>query len=284
MSLKQRFIDDMKLKGYAETTQTAYLRFVDQYAKHYSKPPDQLTENQLRNYLLYLKDKRKLSTSTLTVAYAGLKFFHRVTLRRRWATLDNMKVRKEQRLPEIMSSEEVVRLFNATTNLKYKAILTTIYSSGLRISEACQLKVSDIDGHRMLIRVRGKSNRDRFVMLAEQTKAILSEYYRYYRPAGWLFIGRDRSKPISKRTVQTVFKTACERAGIRKRLSVHSLRHSFATHLMEAGINIRYIQSALGHSRLETTARYTHVARFDMRRIKSPIDALEGIIEKPPFA
>jgi len=284
MSVQQRFIEDMKLRGYAPTTQVGYAHFVNQYADHFDKPMDQLTENQLRKFLLYLKEERKLSSSSLIVAYAGLKFLHRVTLRRRWAVLDTMRVKVVQQLPEVLSSQEILRLFKCVQNLKHRAIMMTIYSAGLRVGEACRLKVRDIDSQRMLIRVRGKGDKDRFVMLAEQTLTILREYYRYYRPGVWLFSGYDRTRPISKRTVQRVFQQARTRAGIRKPVSVHSLRHSFATHLMEAGVNLRYIQTAMGHVNIKTTARYTHVCRFDMSRIKSPIDTLEGLTETPPFA
>jgi len=288
--MEQRFIEDMKLHGYAPTTQAGYYHFVKQYADYSGKPLDQLTENQLRRFLLYLKEERKLSSSSLVIAYAGLKFLYRVTLRRRWAVLETMKVKVVQQLPEVLSGQEILRLLRCIRNLKHRAILIVIYSGGLRLSEACRLKVSDIDSQRMLIRVRGKGDKDRFVMLAEQALDILREYYRYYRPGVWLFSGHDRAKPISKRTVQRVFQLARDRAGIRKPVSVHSLRHSFATHLMEAGVNLRYIQTAMGHTNIKTTARYTHVCRFDMSRIKSPIDALEGIdspegpVEKPPFA
>lgn len=285
MSLKTKMFEDMKLRGLCAKTQEGYVRYVAQYASYFGKSPDLLTEGHLRRFLLHLKEERQVSSSTLMVAYSGLKFFYQVTLPRPWAVLDHLRVKKERRLPVVLSQDEVRRLLLVTGNLKHRTILTVIYSAGLRVSEAVHLRVGDIDGQRLLIRVvQGKNRQDRYVMLGQRTLAILRDYHRQYRPTDWLFPGQDRTRPLTTSAVLLFFKRACVRAGIRKPACVHSLRHSFATHLMEAGVNMRYIQTALGHRCLTTTARYTQVCRFDLSRIKSPIDTLEEAPAHPVSA
>jgi site-specific recombinase XerD len=273
--LRKRMIEDMTLKGLSPKTQKAYLIQVSKFAKHFKCSPEHLGEDELRKYFLYLTLEKKVSDSVFRHALCGLKYLYTVTLNRDWKTLEIVRPKKKKRLPVILSKEEVKNILGEIKNIKHKAIIATIYSAGLRISEATNLHVNDIDSKRMLIRVvQAKFNKDRYVILGQKALILLRKYWRGYKPKHWLFPGWPKTKPISLNSIERVFKKACVKAGIRKPATVHTLRHSFATHLLEAGINLRYIQILLGHKSPKTTAIYTHVCKHDLSKIVSPIDTL----------
>lgn len=266
--LRERMIQDLQLKGYSESTQKLYVSAVRQLCEHFSKPPGQLTEENLRDYFLYGKNVKKWSRATNTVALCGIKFFYDNTLKRPWPTLLFIRPGREKKLPVVLSRDEVRQILHQIELLRYRACLTTIYSCGLRLSEGLHLKIEDIDSARGFIHVRqSKSNKDRYVPLPQRTLELLREQWKSHRNNCWLFPspGHSRAdmstatKPIIKSSVQAAFRSAAKSAGINKKATVHTLRHSWATHLLEAGINLRLIQTWLGHSTPNTTSIYTHL-------------------------
>lgn len=273
--LGRKMQEDLKLRGLSKKTQSAYLREVRKLKEFYQKSPDLITEEELRKYFLYYSQELNASESLFTQAICGIKFFYTKTLDRNWKTFQIVRPKKQKRLPVILSKEEIKKILDANVipNLKHRCILTVIYSGGLRIGEACRLKISDIDSKSMVIKItQGKGNKDRYTVLANQALMLLRKYYRSYRPVDWLFPGEPSSKHICERSVELIFKKACEKSGINKDVTVHSLRHSFATHLMESGVNLRYIQKLLGHSSIRTTVVYTHVCKHHIGKIINPID------------
>jgi len=266
-TLRQRMIEDMQLRGLSERTQESYVRAVRQLAEHYGKSPDQLSEEELRQYFLYLKNEKHASRSTCTLALCGIKFLYEYTLHKDWPTLSFVRPPREHKLPVVLSQEEVCRILGCLRQPHYRVCLTTIYSCGLRLQEGVQLQVADIDSARMLVRVRhGKGNKDRYVPLPHRTLELLRAYWVTHRPQVWLFPGRGGTTPLDKTGVQRAFHAALQESGIQKPATVHTLRHSYATHLLEAGVNLRVIQVYLGHSSPSTTALYTHLTR--------PVEAL----------
>ncbi len=268
--LRQRMIEDMQLRGLAARTQEAYVAAIEQLAKHYRKAPDEIGEEELRQYLLYLENEKGVSASTLTVALCALKFLYQHTLQRGWHLLDMARARQEKRLPNVLSVEEVARVLGCVHQPRYRACLTTIYACGLRIDEGVHLQVGDIDGGRRMPHVRkGKGNRDRYVPLPQVTLEMLRVYWRTHRHPQWLFPARPPqgqpistvSVPVTTRSVRSAFAAALIESGIHKQASVHTLRHSYATHLLEAGVNLRQIQAWLGHRSLRTTTIYTHLTQ-----------------------
>jgi len=230
-------------------------------------------EEEIRGYLHYLITEKKVSQSSINQAYSAMKFFYETSLGRVWnaTRIPRSKIRKK--LPVVFSLQEVRSLLASVDNLKHQALLTTIYSAGLRLGEATKLRPSDIDSKRMTILVQGgKGNKDRYTVLGERTLELLRLYYKVYRPVQWLFPSRDSGKPLSGASVQRVFKKALHRAGIKKKASVHTLRHSFATHLLESGTDLYYIQRLLGHSAASTTSVYLHITGRDLATVTSPID------------
>lgn len=267
---------DMELKGYGSSTQEIYLTRVRGFVGYFGRSPDLLGETEIREYLHHLIKERELSQSTINQSYSALKFFYQTTLQREWDVVRIPRIKGERKLPVVFSRQEVGGLLAAVSNLKHRAILTTTYSGGLRVSEAAHLKVSDIDSHRMMIRVdQAKGNKDRYTLLARTALFTLREYWKVYRPSGWLFPGVLPDQPISVRAIQKVFENAVEKAGIQKPASVHTLRHSFATHLAEAGVALPCIQELLGHTSIRTTSIYLHVTKKDLARIVNPLDLLE---------
>jgi integrase/recombinase XerD len=261
-TLRQHMIEDMQLRGLSERTQESYVRAVRQLAEHYGKSPDQLSEEELRQYFLYLKNEKHASRSTCTLALCGIKFFYEYTLHRDWPTLSFVRPPKERKLPVVLSQEEVGRILGCLRQPHYRVCLTIIYSCGLRLQEGVQLQVADIDSARMLVRVRqGKGNKDRYVPLPQPTLELLRAYWVTHHPQVWLFPGRGGTTPLDKTGVQRAFRAALQESGVQKAASVHTLRHSYATHLLEAGVNLRVIQVYLGHSSPSTTALYTHLTR-----------------------
>ncbi len=268
--LRQRMIEDMQLRGLSEKTQEAYVRAVRQLAEHYGKSPDRISEEELRQYFLYLKNVKHASRSACTIALCGIKFFYQYTLRRQWTTLDLVRPPREKKLPVVLSTAEVRRILGCLHHQRYRVCLSTIYSCGLRVREGVHLQVRDIDSDRMSVHVRhGKGAKDRYVPLPQCTLEMLRQYWCTHRHAMWLFPARTRAgvppstatKPMSVSGVQKAFKAALQESGVQKPATVHTLRHSYATHLLEAGVNLRLIQAYLGHSSPQTTAIYTHVTR-----------------------
>jgi integrase/recombinase XerD len=273
--LGRKMQEDLKLRGLSKKTQSAYLREVRKLKEFYQKSPDLITEEELRKYFLYYSQELNVSESLFIQAICGIKFFYTTTLDRNWKTFQIVRPKRQTKLPVILSKEEIKKVLDAAIipNLKHRCILTVIYSGGLRVSEVCRLKISDIDSKNMVIKItQGKGNKDRYTILANHALILLRQYYRSYRPEDWLFPGEPSTNHISEKTVEAVFKKACEKSGINKDVTVHSLRHSFATHLMESGVNLRYIQNLLGHRSIKTTVIYTHVRKDHLGKIVSPLD------------
>lgn len=255
--LRQRMIEDMKVRNLARKTQLAYVTQVARFAKYFGKSPELLGPEEIHTYLVHLINDKHVSWSLFNQTACGLRFLYRVTVPRDWHVEQIPFPRQAKKLPVVLSLEEVARFFDAITNLKHRAILMTAYSAGLRTSEVVQLLVHDIDSQRMMIRIeQGKGQKDRYVMLSQKVLELLREYYKLVRPKVWLFPGKNPNRPINITTVQKAAKRARLRSGLHKQVTVRALRHSFATHLMEAGANVRIIQVLLGHRSLQTTARY----------------------------
>ena len=273
--LRKRMIEDMGIRNLSSNTQKRYLRHVAGFAKYFGKSPEELGAAEIREYQIYLFRDRRLSSSTLNVAVCALKFLYRVCLGRDGVVERIHLSRREKRLPVVLSADEVAQFLSAVQSLKHKAILMTAYGAGLRVSEACQLKVGDIDSRRMAIRVdQGKGAKDRYVMLSPVLLDFLREYWKRYRPSHWLFSGRDKHEAISPTTVRQVCREVALASGLTKRVTPHILRHSFATHLLETDTDLRRIQVLLGHKSLASTARYTHVAIQNVQKTVSPLDYL----------
>jgi integrase/recombinase XerD len=281
--LKDKMKKDMELKNLSKRTIKTYLYCVKNYTLHYGKSPDQMGEESIRDFLHYLLKEKNSSQAALSQHYSALKFFYQTTLGRDWDALKIPRSRRIKKLPIVLSTEEVKDVLNKVPNLKDLAILMTIYSGGLRLSEALNLKISDIDSQRMMIRVcQGKGNKDRYTLLGKKALEVLRVYWKRYRPKELLFPSRVRpGKPIDATRVQKAFHEALLKTKIQKKASVHTLRHSFATHLLEEGTEIPYIQKLLGHSDSRTTSIYLHVARKKLLTVVSPIDLLEEEPDKP---
>lgn len=266
--LRKRMIECLQLRGLAERTQEAYTRAVRQLAAHYHKSPDQISEAELRQYFLHLKNVKHYSRPTMTVAICGIRFFYEQTLQRNWAIFGIVRPAPEKKLPVILSLAEVRQILGRIRLARYQVCLTTIYSCGLRLQEGTHLQVADIDSARLMIHVRhGKGAKDRYVPLPPRTLQLLRHYWATHRNPVLLFPaeGRDHvdlaksTEPMSKSSVQDAFHAALQESGNNKRASVHTLRHSWATHLLEAGVNLRLIQEWLGHNSPATTSVYTHL-------------------------
>jgi integrase/recombinase XerD len=266
--LRKRMIECLQLRGLAERTQEAYTRAVRQLAAHYHKSPDQISEAELRQYFLYLKNVKHYSRNTMTVAICGIRFFYEQTLNRNWAIFGIVRPAPEKKLPVILSLAEVRQILGRIRLLRYQVCLTTIYSCNLRLQEGTHLQVADIDSARLMIHVRhGKGAKDRYVPLPERTLALLRQYWTTHRNPLLLFPSPGHgdvplatsTEPMHKSSVQDAFHAALKESGNNKRASVHTLRHSWATHLLEAGVNLRLIQEWLGHSSPATTSGYTHL-------------------------
>lgn len=284
-SLRRRMTEDLQLHGYAEPTIKAYLLAVSQLAKFYGIAPDQITEAQLRDYLLHLATVRKIAASSFTQALCGIKFFFEQTLGRRWPVLDLARPKREARLPVVLSQDEVRRVLAAVQTRRYRVCLTLMYACGLRLLEGLRLQVPEVDGARKLLHIRGgKGGRDRLVPLSDGALVLLREWWRTHRDPVWLFpatpLARRRVSsgaaipPIHPSTLQRAFGRAVKESGLRKRAHVHTLRHSYATHLLEAGVPVALIQAYLGHSSPSTTAIYTHLTREIRAQAIDPINGL----------
>jgi len=271
-------LQDMQLHGFSRTTQQGYVRSIAKLAKYYHKSPDLISEDDLRQYFLDLTQKQKVSHSTATIDLCAIKFFFESTLHRPWPSLQLMRPPKHKKLPVVLSREEVYRVLSAIRFPVYRACLSTIYSCGLRLSEGAFLKVQDIDSSRMMVRVLGKGSKERDVPLPERTLFLLREFWRTHRSKEWLFPARIRhdgySQPINPKNVQTAFRRALRQSGVKKAAHVHSLRHSYGTHLLEAGVNLPVIQCILGHQSPKTTAIYTHLTPQVIESVSKTINQI----------
>lgn len=282
-ALSERMIEDMQLRGLAARTQESYLQSVRQLAKYYHKPPDQIDDEELRQYFLYLKNGRQVSRSTCTIALCGIKFFYVHTLKRSWHTLAFIRPDKEKKLPVVLSVEEVARILRCVHQERYRVCLTTIYACGLRLLEGVCLQVKDIDSQRKMLHIcQAKGGKDRYVPLPEACLAMLRRHWRMHRNPVWLFPSvragwldpENSSGPMHETGVQKAFRAALRESGMHKQATVHTLRHSYATHLLEAGVNLRIIQLYLGHASPATTAIYTHLTSVTEVQTSDKIDEM----------
>jgi integrase/recombinase XerD len=281
-ALRQRMIDDMAIRNMSPNTQKSYVRAVKNFSKFFQHSPDQLTFEQVRDYRLHL-GSRGLGVQAINQIMCALRFFYGTTLGKAGVSEHIPLGRRPDALPPVLAPDEVERFLKAVSDLEFRTAFVTIYATGLRVSEAVALTIKDIDSARMVILIRsGKGRKDRYVMLSEQLLAILRAYWKCARPQHFLFPGPDPARPITVRSLQRACRLAAETAGLDKTVTVHTLRHSFATHLLERGVDIRVIQDLLGHRHIDSTSRYARVAVNTIRQVKSPLEALN--IAKPPPA
>jgi integrase/recombinase XerD len=275
--LRDRMREDLILKAYSPHTQDGYLRCVRQFAKHYMRPPEEMGEREIRDFLFHLAKERKVSPFTQDQYVNALKFLYSVTLKRPEVVKDIPHPKRPKVLPVILSQEEVLSFFERVRSVKYKAIIATAYAAGLRISEVCALRITDIDSKRMRIHIRlGKGKKDRYVMLGESLLVLLRDYFKTARPEGeYLFPGQKPGTHLTTASVSRVVWRVNREAGFSKKATMHTFRHCFATHLMEAGTDIRVLQVLLGHSSIKTTLRYTHITDRLIGKLTSPLDMIQ---------
>jgi integrase/recombinase XerD len=272
-TLKEHMQADLQLLGITPKTQSVYLREVSNFAKYFGKSPEQLGEDELKEYMLHLLNDRHLSHGTFKYYVSGLKFLYKTTLKREDVVANIKYPRRKKTLPVVLDLSEVEALFSVTDNIKHKALLMITYSAGLRVSETLHLKVTDIDSKRMMVRVeQGKRKKDRYSILSQRALECLRQYWREYRPKEWLFEGQKEGTHICYTSIRNIFFDAKKRAGITKPVTVHSLRHAFATHLLEAGTSLYHVQLLLGHRSPVTTTVYLHVSQLNLSQVTSPID------------
>ena len=282
--LRRRMLEDMQLRGLSARTQGCYVTAVRQLAEHYHRSPDQITEEELRQYFLYLANEKKVARTTATIALCGIRFFFTHTLQRDWTTLRFVRPAREHKLPVVLSRPEVRRVLGAIRIPVYRACLTTIYACGLRLLEGARLEVAQIDSARLALHIHGKGNLDRYVPLPAPLLQMLRTYWRTHRSPTWLFPAPTRhglahslaheGGPVTRNSLQSAFRRAVRKSGIQKRAHVHTLRHSYATHLLEAGVNLRIIQESLGHRSARTTQVYTHLTQEVRATLTDPLTHL----------
>jgi site-specific recombinase XerD len=282
--LRKKMIEDMQLHGFAESTQKSYVRAIVLLAKHYQKSPDLLTETEIRKYFLYKKNVTKWSPSACSIALGGIRFFFTHTIGKEWTTFKLVRPRRGNTLPIVLTIQDVHNILNAVKMPHHRACLTTIYSLGLRVSEGRKLLIRDIDSQRMFVHIRlSKGNKDRYVPLPERTLELLRLFYKTHRNPTFLFPAPGRggthmpqtNKPMPIASIQIAFKEACKKVNIIKKVSVHHLRHAYAVHLLEAGVDIRFVQEYLGHSDIRTTVKYTKLFN---RALKNPIQIINNLM------
>lgn len=280
--LRQRMLEDMKIRNMSRQTQTIYVRAVANFALYHRQSPDKLTAEHVRSYRLHLIE-RGLKPNSLIPIMGGLRFFYRTTLGNKELAGEIPYSRKEDSLPAVLTRDQVLALLKSEPDLMMRTIFTAIYAAGLHISEVVKLTTRDIQSQHMVIHVRqAKGHKDRYVMLSEQLLKVLRKYWERKRPPGRiLFPGPDPSRPITVRSVQRAFRDAAERAGLGEDVSPHTLRHSFATHLLEQGVDIRVIQDLLGHRHIQSTTRYARVALNTIRQVQSPLEQLNIELAEP---
>ena len=282
--LRQRMSEDMQVRNFTPNTQLSYLQQVSLFARHFGKSPAVLGQEEIRSYQLYLTNEKKLSPSSIHTIIAALRFLYKVTLKRSWTFQNALPLpKKQQKLPIVLSPGEVLKFLDSVQNIEHRAILTTCYAAGLRISEAVHLKPTAIDGQRMVMRVeQGKGRKDRFVMLSPKLLEFLRYYWQARRPKQWLFPGDHPGEPITRDAVGQACEKARRLSGLSKPVTPHSLRHAFAVHLLEAGTDVRTIQLLLGHRSLSTTARYLRIATSKVCSTSSPLDLLPHPVPVEP--
>jgi site-specific recombinase XerD len=274
--LREKMIKDMKIRRLAEKTQQAYISSVANLALYYQKSPDLLNEEKVLDYLFHLMEERKLSWSACNVAASAINFFYQITLAQRQIRVKIPPRRGQKKLPQVLSKEELERLFNVAANQKHRVMLMTTYAGGFRVSELVRLKPIHIESERMLIRVdQGKGNKDRYTLLSERLLLELRDYWMAYRPMTWLFPGRNPDKPLTTKSAEYAYNIAKQKAGIKRGSGIHTLRHCFATHLLEAGVDLRTIQMLMGHRSIITTMIYLQISRKRLATIKSPLDLID---------
>ena len=276
--LRQKMIRAMELKNLSHNTQRAYLAAVTGFAKYYRQSPDKMTKEKIEDYLLYLKQDKGIAPNSCYSVLTGLRFFYKYVTEKQIPVTYSIR-RTPRKLPQVLTMEEICKIFCATNNLKHRLILMTTYSAGLRASEVIKLQPQHIDSKTMLIKVKGKGKKERYTLLSKKLLPQLRSYYRQYRPKTYLFpssFKKNNDQPLSYETIRTVYEDARKTAGIKRGTGVHTLRHSFATHLLEAGYDIRKIQVLMGHARLTTTMIYLHVSRQTLSKIPSPLDLIDN--------
>lgn len=273
--MRRRMEEELKLRGFSPRTNKTYLCWVRRFTKHHRRPPEQMGSEEVRAFLVDLLEVQKLSRQSMVQAYCALKFFYVDVLHQKFE-IDLRFPKRKRTLPRVLSELEVRRLLNAAEDLKEWAIVMTLYSAGLRLNELIHLKVTDIDSNKMLIRVRqGKGAKDRNVVLSRTLLSVLRRYFLQYRPETWLFYGRTPETLIYDQTVERMVRRLSEKAGLRGRVTPHTLRHSFATHLLERGTEVVYIQELLGHKSIKTTMVYTRISPKALSKVVSPLDSLD---------
>lgn len=281
--LKQRMLEDMQLRNFSAGTQRSYIHYVTGFATYYNLSPARLGLDDIRNYQLHLIDQRQLSPNSINCFLSAVQFLYTVTLDMPWSKAQFGRMKVPEKLPVVLSEQEVLAFFQHVGILKHRAVLMLCYGSGLRISEAVSLKAENIDSKRMLIHVQqGKGAKDRYTVLSHRLLILLRAYYKIQRPVEWFFPGTKAGTHLQPGTVQELCRDAAQLSGITKRVTPHVLRHSFATHLLESGSDTRAIQVMLGHSRIDTTARYTSVSPQTISRTGSPLDRLPMETEAQP--
>lgn len=284
LTLRQRMTNDLKVRGLAENTQKSYLQAVSSLAKHYNRSPDTLSADEIQQYLIFLHDERHLCWQSCNAARHALRFLYRITLQYPETHFYIPGAKVPSKLPQILNEEELVRLFTVSTNPKHRAILMTAFAAGLRASELCHLKSDDIDSKRMCLRVdQGKGNKDRYVPLSLRLLEQLRDYWRRVRPSGpWIFAGHPKDRPMTRTGASWIYRTAAKKAGINKPGGIHTLRHNYATGLLEAGVELCVIQRRMGHRSISSTMRYLHIAQDKGESTSSPLDLLEFPRFDPP--
>ena len=271
--LRRQMETDMDLRGFLPNTKRNYLYHISRFVRHFDRPPQDMGEEEIRTYLHHLIAERRLSQAYVSQTYSALKFLYETTLGRTWDFSRIPRSKQRRKLPQVLSQEQVRAILEAAPNLKYYALFTTLYSAGLRTNEAAHLKITDIDSAQMRIRVnQGKGGKDRYSLLAEHTLPILRDYWRSCKPDDWLFTAQHHQRRLSTRSIQKAFKDAWQKAGIRIPATPRTLRHSFATHLLDAGVDLYFIQQLLGHASIKTTVVYLHVSGKRLADVKSPLD------------
>ncbi len=274
--LRQRFIDEMKLRNFSVATVSSYTGAVAALAGHYLRSPDKISEQEIKQYLLFLTEERKLTYSTCNVAISAFKLFYNDILGQGEIRLKIPLRKTTKRLPEVLSTREIERVLGVEMNPKHRTLLMTTYAAGLRVSEVTKLKIKDIESQRNLIRVdQGKGKKDRYTVLSPRLLEELRSHYVRFRPKEFLFYGADIKKPISRNAAQQIYYKARKKAGIAKGGGIHCLRHCFATHMLEAGMDIRTLQIILGHASLSSTAMYLHITMKHLGKTQSPFDLLD---------
>lgn len=277
--LRQRMIQDMQLHGLLASTQGVYVQAVKELAAHYRLPPDQLTEEQVRQFFVHLSQVRKLAPSTLRVHLFAIKFFYRMTLKRPWQVFNLLRVPRRHRLPTVLGPEQVRQLLAAVRRPAARMSLVMMYACGLRVAEATRLTATDIDSQRMVVCVRhGKGDKDRQLPLPRRVLELLRDYWRAQRPGQWLFPSSNAASPIGPGSVRRCLRAAARQVGLNKRVSCHTLRHSYATHLLERGVDLRVIQALLGHRNPKTTFVYLHLTAGSMKACHDTVDQLAGAL------